>query len=201
MRFPEQRLSINTAVYLINWTGIQQLVRLPTCGFAYIGNAGAARTKGAELELSSNPVEGLSLTLGVGYTDAAITATSPNVLGYIGEPVQQVAPWTVSAAAEYERPLTARLRAIVRADEAYVDHSFSASNDQLHPRLRPSYDILNLRTGLASGPWEAFLFVNNATNERPNLSDNQSQVVELPGRPRILTSLPRTFGVDFRVRF
>src|SRR6185295_11001097 len=100
-----------------------QLLRLPTCGFSVEGNAGAARSKGAELEVSANPLEGLSLTLGVGYTDAKITATSPSVPVQVGQPVQQVAPWTVSAGIEYTHALTDRLHWIARLDEAYVDNS------------------------------------------------------------------------------
>lgn len=200
-RLLNHRLGINAALFWIDWTGIQQLVRLPTCGFQYQGNAGAARSRGAELELSAAPLTGLSVSLGVGYTDAKITEASPNVSVFPGEPVQQVAPWTVSAAAEYDVPLRAGWQGVLRADNGYVDHSFSASNDQLHPRLRQSYDILNLRAGVTSDVWEVFVFVNNATNARPNLADNESQLAELPGRPRILTSLPRTGGIDVRVRF
>ena len=201
LRFPEQRLSINSSVYYIDWKNIQQIVRLPSCGYQYTGNAGAARSRGVEFEIAMNPLQGLSLSFGAGYDDAKITATSPNIPVYVGEPVQQVAPWTVTGSADYERPLTDSIKGIARIDGSFVDHSYSAANDQMHPRLRPSYEIINVRTGIAVGHVETFLFVENATNARPNLSDNQSQAAELPGRPRILTSPPRTFGIDVRVKF
>jgi iron complex outermembrane recepter protein len=201
VQLPDQRLNLSTALFWIDWKNIQQLVRLPTCGFSYVGNAGAAVSRGAEFELAAEPFTGLSATLGVGYTDAKITETAPDVAVYVGEPVQQVAPWTVSASLQYEHDLGGGYHGIFRADEAYVDNSYSAANDQLHQRLRPAYNILNLRAGFGRSKWEAFLFANNVTNARPNLSDNQSQAAELPGRPRILTSPPRTYGIEVRARF
>jgi iron complex outermembrane receptor protein len=200
-RFLDQRLSINTSLFWINWTKIQQLVRLPICGFNYTGNSGAARNKGVELEVSSAPLAGLTLTTGIGYTDARITEASLDVPLQPGQPVQQVAPWTISASVEYDYPIQSGWRGILRADDTYVDHSFSAANDQLQPRLREPYDILNLRIGVIDHGVETFALVKNATDARPNLSDNMSQVAELPGRPRIFTSLPRMYGIDMRVRF
>lgn len=200
-RFPERRASLDTAIFWIDWSDIQQGVRLPTCGFSYAGNAGSARSRGAELEFSILPVEGLSISGGVGYTDAQITGASPNVSVRPGQPIQQVAPWTVSSSVEYEFPLNGGLRGLTRADYSYVDHSYSASNDQLHPRLREPYGILNLRAGISRDSWDVALFVKNATNDRPNLGDNQSQAAELAGRPRILTILPRTIGIDARLSF
>lgn len=153
------------------------------------------------MEVSSAPLAGLTLTAGIGYTDARITEASADVPLQPGQPVQQVAPWTISTAVEYDCQIQNGWRGILRGDDSYVDHSFSAANDQLQPRLREPYDILNLRAGVAHGGVETFAFLKNATDARPNLSDNMSQVAELPGRPRILTSLPRTYGVDIRVRF
>ncbi len=59
--------------------------------------------------------------------------------------MQQVAPWTANLALEYDYPLTSEVGVLLRADAVYSDHSFSAANDQLHPRVRASYSIVNLR--------------------------------------------------------
>jgi iron complex outermembrane receptor protein len=63
----------------------------------------------------------------------------------------------------------------------------------------PSYDILNLRTGVRRGGWDVSLFLNNVTNERALLSFDR----ERGTRARIgyLVNQPRTFGVTTRFDF
>src|SRR5580692_8097917 len=42
----DHRLTINGAVYYIDWTNIQQTITLPTCSFVFTGNFGTASSKG-----------------------------------------------------------------------------------------------------------------------------------------------------------
>ncbi len=200
-RLLDRRLSANASVFRIDWTGIKQLVKLPICGFQFNGNGGAARSKGAELELSALLTEGFTASAAVGYTDAKVTKASDTAPAPAGSPIQQVSPWTVSLAADYQHALGTGLIGFGRLDYSYADNSHSAANDAAHPRLRRAYSIVGARAGVIRGPYEVALFVKNATNARPNLSDNVSQGAELEGRPRILTLQPRSIGVDFRFRF
>ncbi len=199
-RLFDRRVSLNTALFWINWDSLQQTVLL-SCGFPYVTNAGAARSRGGELELAFSLAEGLTFSTGVGYTDATITKSSPLTQARVGEPVQQIAPWTVSSDLDYTFALTKRWRGIAHLDNSYVDHSFSANNDPLHPRLRPSYDIANVRLGAGNDGYEIMAFVNNVSNTHANLGDNQSQAAELAGRPRILVNPPRTYGLSLTVRW
>ena len=50
-RYAGNRVSVNAAVYAIDWTNIQQTVNLPTCGFGFTTNVGDAKIYGSELEL------------------------------------------------------------------------------------------------------------------------------------------------------
>jgi iron complex outermembrane receptor protein len=193
-------LSLNAAAFWIDWSKLQQTV-LFSCGYPYTANAGAARSRGAELELEISPTEGLTISSGIGYTDARITEASALAEVRVGEPVQQVAPWTVSSSADYSFPLSAGWRGIAHADNSYVDHSFSANNDPVNTRLRPSYDIANLRLGAGTEALEIVGFIANISNTHANLGDNQSQAAELPGRPRILVNAPRTYGVSVTMRW
>jgi outer membrane receptor protein involved in Fe transport len=199
-RLFDQRLTINGDLFWIEWSALQQQV-LFSCGYPYIANVGHARSRGAELEIEAAPLEGLTLSAGVGYTDAEITATSRLVPTQVGEPIQQVAPWTASLIANYSFHLAGAWRGIVYADYSYVDHSFSANNNPVNPRLRPAYEIANVRTGVATDKYEVLAFVSNVTDTHANLGDNQSQAAELPGRPRILVNLPRTYGLSATYRW
>src|SRR3546814_5719835 len=59
-----------------SWKGIQQGVSLPSCGIQFTDNLGSARSRGFDLQVSARPLDGLSLDLAVGYTDAEYTSRS-----------------------------------------------------------------------------------------------------------------------------
>jgi outer membrane receptor protein involved in Fe transport len=199
-RLLDRRLSVSAAAYWINWTDVQQTV-LFSCGYPYIVNAGKARSRGAELEMASSPLDGLTISVGVGYTDAKITQSAPLAGTRAGDPIQQIAPWTVSASVDYSFPVTGRWRGLLHADNGFVDRSFSANNDPANPRLRPAYDLANLRLGGTTDALEITGFINNISNTHANLGDNQSQAAELPGRPRLLVNPPRTYGLSMTLRW
>jgi len=199
-RLLDNRVTLNGALFWIDWKNLQQLQRF-TCGYDFTVNAGAARSRGGEVELSAVPFRGLTVTTGIGYTDAKITATTPELQTPVGRPVQQVAPWTVSASGDYSFPLAGSVQGFVRVDGSYTDHSFSANNSPVNLRLRPSYDIVNLRTGVRAEAWDLTAFVDNIGNAHANLGDNQSEGGELAGRPRILVNRPRTVGIEATLRW
>ena len=193
------RLQVNVSAYQMNWKDIKQGSRLP-CGFTFQTNAGAARSRGAELSIAAVPLSGLRVSASVGYEDAVITQSSPTLSEQVGQPVQQVAPWNASASAAYTFPLTSIWSGVFRTDYNYTDRSFSANNGGAL-RLRPSYELTNVRAGVTSDHWEIYVFVNNLTDAHPNLGDSASEAVEDPGRPRIYTLAPRTLGLQTGYRF
>ena len=71
------RLTINTAAFWINWSNLQQTLRF-SCGFSSLINSGKARSRGGEIEISALPIDNLTVTAGLGYTDARII--SPGAL-------------------------------------------------------------------------------------------------------------------------
>ncbi|HTU64938.1 MAG TPA: TonB-dependent receptor [Steroidobacteraceae bacterium] len=63
----------------------------------------------------------------------------------------------------------------------------------------PSYEIANLRWGVRADGWEAGVFVNNLFDERAFLSVDRER--GRSARVAYLTNQPRTYGVNFRVKF
>src|SRR5579872_476826 len=118
-RLLDRRVSLNAAAFWIRWSDLQQTV-LFSCGYPYVANAGAARSRGAELEIAISPHEGLTVSTGIGYTDATITKSSSIAPARVGQPVQQVAPWTISSSVDYSFPLSAQWRGIAHADNSFV---------------------------------------------------------------------------------
>lgn len=197
----DRRMTVNAAAFRIDWDKIQQSVSLPTCGYGFTGNAGKARSQGFELEINARPLEELTLGANVGYTDAKITQAAPNSPQAVGSRVYQVPDWNGSFNAEYVRPIFSDKSGFVRGDYSYTGGSLSANNDQITPRLRPAYRLLDLRFGIRKGGYEVALFAKNLTNEHANLSDVVQIGQEYPGRPRIVVNRPRTIGIDVRAKF
>ena len=82
-------MTFDAAGFYIKWKNIQQEILL-SCGFQYTANAGAAESKGGEMELRARPTEPLEFSLGVGYQNAKITESSAASPQQVGSPVYQV---------------------------------------------------------------------------------------------------------------
>ena len=66
----------------------------------------------------------------------------------------------------------------------------------------PSYNISNLRFGLAHGNWSASLYVNNLTNKVALMTaNNTSFQFNIPQLVRYSTNQPRTFGTQLNYHF
>ena len=199
----DRRLTVNAAAFYVKWKDIQQNILL-ACGFQYKANAGAAESKGGEIEIHARPSEPLELSFGVGYQDAKITAASSG--GAVspqqpGSPIYQVPDWTANASVSYTARLTDTWMLVSGLDWAHVGRSFSGNNDPVNARKRAAYDLIDARLALAHGSLEMALVGKNLSNEVANLGDSRSIAAEVPGRPRLFVNPPRTIGLEFRAHF
>jgi outer membrane receptor protein involved in Fe transport len=196
----DHRVTLDAAAFYIDWKNIQQEILL-SCGFQYTANAGAAKSKGGELELRARPLQPLELSAGLGYQNAKITEASAASPQPVGSPIYNVPDWTANMAASYTAPLWSDWLFVGGVDYAYVGRSFSGNNDAADPRERPSYRLFNARLALQRGPLEVALVGKNLTDELTNLGDNRSLAAEVPGRPRLFVNQPRTVGIEVRESF
>jgi outer membrane receptor protein involved in Fe transport len=196
----DHRLSVDAAAFYIKWKNIQQEILL-SCGFQYTANAGAAVSKGGELELRARPADPLEMSLGLGYQDAKITQAGLESPQPVGSPIYQVPDWTGNASVQYTTQLSSEWKMVSNADYAYIGRSFSGNNDPGDPRLRPSYRLINAHLGFDRGAFEIALVGKNLGNEVANLGDSRSLAAETPGRPRLFVNQPRTLGIEFRQSF
>ncbi len=198
----DNRVTFNAAAYFIDWTDIQQLNRL-ACGFQYTANAGEAESIGFEVEMVAAITDGLTATVGVGYTDAEITDDGGVAGVSKGDTIQGVPDWTANGSIDYMFPLGNNWDGMVRADANYYGESFSSNNESSSENLRKrdAWSAVNLRAGMINETWDLILFVDNVTDERANLADSRSIAAETPGRQRLVTNRPRTIGLEARMRF
>ena len=199
------KINSRVAAYRINWNQIQQSILL-ACSFHVTENVGSAVSKGAELELDATPFTDLYFHLGLGYEDAAITESPAGSPLPVGSPLNGVPRWTGSLLGDYSFPMSFG-KGFVRAQYSFTGMSVSDNNplavniSTLAGRERGSYSLLNLFVGGKHESWEASLFVKNLCDVRGNLGDEESEISELPGRPRWMITQPRTIGIDVKKQF
>jgi iron complex outermembrane receptor protein len=201
----DRRLLITGALYMIDWQDIQQPVFLPTCGFTFTTNAGAARSRGAEVELAGQIFPGLDVRAGVGYDNARITEQGRSS-ALPGSFVHEVPELTATAAATYTQPLTAAIDGFVSTDFSHVGSSTSAISSFSSPLVRPAYNILNLRIGARRNHDELSLYATNVTDTRANLGDiNPIGYVRYQNDgailPRVAVQRPFSMGLRFEHGF
>jgi outer membrane receptor protein involved in Fe transport len=195
----DHRVILNAAAFDIRWNNIQQQVLLG-CGFQFIANAGAAESKGGELDLRARATDRLEVSLGVGYQHARITEKGESAQP-VGSPVFNTPDWTGNGALTYTLPLTNHWSSVSVVDYSYVGSSYSANNGPTEPRKRPAYRLLNARFAFSNGRTELALVGKNLANEVTNLGDNRSIAAEVMGRPRLFINEPRTIGIEASVHF
>jgi outer membrane receptor protein involved in Fe transport len=194
----EHRLTMNGAVYYIDWKNIQQNITLPTCGFGFVGNFGKASSKGGEFEINYNPTRPLKLTLSFSYNEAKLTSTIPGAAGQAGQTLEYAPRWMGAASAEYTHAIDADTSAYLRGDFSFASREDTSYNSQSIYYNIAGYSLLNLRLGVKHLRWSGGLFVGNALDKRAETELPLSNGIDLPTQRRIALNRPRTIGLDIR---
>ena len=199
-RLANGRVTLNSALYYIDWKDVQQLNFLD-CGFRFTDNAGSAVSKGIELEVNAQVTERLQVSAGFGYNDATLSADAPSLDGVDGDRLQDVPKWTASASADYTFPAFNGNEGFIHGNIQYAGNAI-ASFDETNPDdRRPSYTLVNARLGLRADSWEAAFFINNLFNKQASLGITDSLGAPIPGLLRVTTNRPRTIGVNVKKTF
>jgi outer membrane receptor protein involved in Fe transport len=202
-RLFQNRLSYDLAAYWIDWKDIQVSEVDATGAFPFTSNAGAARVRGLEGEVTFLPVEHLTLNLSGSYQDATLTENQPPIpgnpnIGHSGDRIPNVPKLQGDLTIEYNHSLGGDLDGTLAADIGYR----GATNTQLNtasPFNVPlaAYTVVNLRAAITNQEWTATLFARNLTNERAQvdaISSTQDPLARITIRPRTVgVALVRTF--------
>jgi iron complex outermembrane receptor protein len=194
LQFFDRRVTLDGAIYYENWNGVQQAIEL-SCGFNFTENAGDAHVYGGELELKARITDELSLSMGGGYTHAAFTASNVATGAVQGQQLQNVPPFTQTAALTYRRDIGAAVVLVASINDQFVD----ARHDVLG--ALPAYDVINAQIGAERGPWRVYLFGNNITDKRILISDDNSLSLNIPSYNRISVGIPLTVGINLNYKF
>jgi iron complex outermembrane recepter protein len=177
----EHSLSLDAALFYIDWRDLQISQVEPTYGSSYTTNAGKATSQGLELSVNWVPSADWNVSASYAYIDAKLAQDIP---GYVegssayGKDGSRL-PYSArnSAAASLKRyfPLGGNLQGFAGADVAYLgerdmEFTTSASIPRIH---LPSYTTLGLSAGVQSQAWSATLYVRNLTDEVGYINANR----------------------------
>jgi iron complex outermembrane recepter protein len=202
----DNRLIFDFDGYWINWSNMQVNGTTPNGAFSFITNAGAARVKGLEMDLTAQPMESLLITAAASVSQSVLTEdqVNANVLGpgVKGDPIPYIPRFQGGISAQYTLPLTASLNGMGRIDETYFGQSFSEFNnsDGFDTEL-PAYSLTNIRVGV-EGPkkdWGTYFYVNNLFN-KDAVVFSMNNAISL-GQQQTTSARPRTYGLNFRKSF
>jgi len=194
----QNRLTVNGAVYYIDWSDIQQNISLPTCGVDFTGNFGSASSEGGELEIHYEPDAALRLTLGAAYNEAKLLSTVVGAQGAKGDPLENAPKWMGSASAEYRRQFGDATSGYARWDFSTTSHRYNNFTPTSIYYNRAGYSLANMRIGAKHEAWDAALFVDNAFDKHAETALPLSYAIDLPTTRRVSLNRPRTMGIEVR---
>jgi iron complex outermembrane recepter protein len=197
----DHRLTVNGAVYYIDWSNIQQTIYLPSCSFTFTGNFGTASSKGAEFDVNYAPIAALKLSLSVSYNEAKLTATVPGAQGQVDQPLEYAPRWMGAVSAEYTRDITADTSAYLRGDFNTTSHEFANFDTTSIYRDIGGYSLLNLRLGVKHNAWRGGLFVTNALDKHAETELPIANGIDIPNQRTVALNRPRTIGLDIRLDY
>jgi len=162
-------------------------------GTNLIGASGAdVDTWGAELELSSQPMEGLEINAAVGYLDTEYKSFDSTIGDFTGNEIPLVYDWTGSLQATYRHSLGSSELSMFYY--GLYTLKYDGWLDDANTMEADDVDRINLKIGVEGGSWRAIAYVDNATDEVDIAYQNP--------RNQFRTYTPgRTYGLQLAMDF
>jgi iron complex outermembrane recepter protein len=195
------RLSVNSSVFYIKWTGLQQSVELPTCGYDFTGNFGSAVSKGADLEIHYDITRALRIAFAGSFTQAQLTSTVAGTQGQVGDTLENVPRWMIDGSVEYHAALGHELSGFARLDMSTTTHQYNNFDSTSIYYGTGGYSLANVRFGISNDKWQGSFFISNLLNKHAETALPVAFGIDLPITRAVSLNRPRTIGFDFRRDF
>jgi outer membrane receptor protein involved in Fe transport len=200
--FLDRRLSVDIALYRIDWKNVQQAMTDPGCGYLFVANAGTAQSKGAEAEINFKPVDSLLLSVSGSYTHAQYQSIAAAFQAasavQAGDPVPDVPKQKLDIAGEFTRSL-AQYTGYMHLNWSHLG---SVPTGFTYRDTRPAYSTLEAAVGVRRDHYDVSLYGHNLTNSDGILSIQEGTGESFGSvfRSQISTP-PRTVGIDLKLHF
>lgn len=190
--------SLELSGFLIDWKDIQLLAQVD--GLGVNTNGGSARSKGIELTAGVNPSRFLSFYANGAYVDAHLTSDTPNLVGGVrGDPLPFNPKWQGTIGAEYQRPVSAGVRAHAGLSWHYTGVRYSDFSPATGQRRLPAYGQVDAHAGADFGRFRLDAFAHNITDSRGIV--NIAFFGDVNGSIAASEIRPRSFGVALGYRY
>jgi iron complex outermembrane recepter protein len=172
-------LTLDTALFQINWKDIQlQNTAIPS-QFIFFENGNEARVRGLEMAASVRPYRGISIDGNMTLLDAKLTEdldrSTPDVQRLFGEAGDRLPfspKFSANIGARYDFALSDALDAYAGVNLSYVGSRMGAFNQDTpairlqRPRI-PSYSVVDLNAGLTlHNRWKLNFFARNVFDKK-----------------------------------
>lgn len=202
---PVPALSINGAVYYYDYKDKQLRSKIidPVWGILdALVNVPKSRVKGAELELSFRPVQGMTIGIAATYSDAKVKRyigvnAGGEATDFAGTRVPYTPKYQVGANIDYRLPTTGGWAPFVGASLSYRSGTNAIVGGTALYDI-DAYTLVDLRAGAetSDGRWKLSLWGKNVFNKYywNNTIASYDVIVRIPGRPA-------TYGATVSYRF
>ncbi len=179
----DRKIRFSSAIYQIDWSGVQANIYMPSCGFSYKANAATARTKGIEFESTSNLTDKLKIVINAAYTKSIMTSTTPSLKAVAGDDMTMVPKYNYYIALDQAVNFWGKdgyVRLDVNGYGESKSHFRAKDTD-----ISPAYEVFNLSTSLqVNENASVSLHVNNMFNKEVILYKNQRYTSDASGGAR-----------------
>lgn len=202
----ERAVQLSGAVFYYDYRDKQILGyrQLPLFGtLPALQNIPKSSVRGAELQATILPLEGLRLTTGVSYIDSRVDghifAPDPfgNSIDLKGEAFPNAPRWQFLGDAEYLFPVSSRLSVFFGSNASYRSATNAAFGDRAETAI-PAYTLLDVRAGIQSSDdaWRVQFWGHNVLNRYYLVS--AEHLVDAVTRT---AGMPATYGITISGRF
>ena len=160
-----RRMQYSSAIYQIDWTGVQVGVYMVTCGFSYRANAATARSRGFEFESTTALTDSLSLLVNYSSTESKMTSDVPTIGAKSGDDMTMVPKYNFYVALDKEFVVLDR-DANIRLDVAGYG-KYKTHFDVRPQDISPAYEVVNMSAGVqVSDNGRINVHINNLLDDR-----------------------------------
>lgn len=213
--FMNRRVTLNLTLFQGDWKDVQVTYQAPgSNGVAQITNAGGARARGIEGDVSWRDPSGFSLTANATYVDAKLTAplftggTTPTAPAGTKLPLTPSFKGSVIGRYEFD---TGSWRSHVQASAAYTGDRTATlpTADSAKLGIKPSYTQIDASIGASRANTTVELYLRNLNDVRGEQSRSAQCNINYCGPSNFdpvgeiyrVYNQPRTIGVRFGQRF
>ncbi len=204
-------LTVNAAVFHIDWKDIQTLARTAIGSMPITVNGNDARSRGLEVAVQNRIGERWQLSTTYAYTDAKLTDDAPGLVdgadAVDGDRLSGTPEHQGSVYLGYFRPLANGLMLEAGYGFTFSSDVYTKVGLRNDGEVLGGYTVHNLSVGLSRDNWSATLFADNLTDKfaETGVRQDPSFIRNVNGfdlrRYYRNVLRPRSVGLEFRYRF